>query len=82
MGMLDRFQAHANQLTARAESPDGMVTVVAMGSGEVEISLRPGALRDATEAALAAKITRTLGDAMWELRGQYRAASQSILGSG
>jgi DNA-binding protein YbaB len=79
MGRLQRFEEEVSRLSASAESPDGTVTVTVGGTGEIEIRLRPGALREVTEERLAAKITRAVSDAMWEMRLQYRQANEQIL---
>jgi DNA-binding protein YbaB len=81
MGSLSRFQQQAAQISASAESPDQLVGVTVSGTGDITVDLRAGALRDTTEKELAAKITRTLGDAMWELRTEYQATSRQILGT-
>jgi hypothetical protein len=78
---LQRFQDEANRLAVRTDSQDATVSVVVLGTGEIEVHLHPGALRGVTESTLAAKITRTIGDAMWDLRTEYRLISRQILGN-
>ncbi|WP_436531647.1 YbaB/EbfC family nucleoid-associated protein [Actinoplanes sp. HUAS TT8] len=80
MGALRRLQEEADRLVGQAASADGRVTVTVTGSGEIEVRLGESALRDISANALAATISRTAGDAMWDLHTQYRQTSQRILG--
>ncbi|WIM93749.1 YbaB/EbfC family nucleoid-associated protein [Actinoplanes oblitus] len=68
MGRLQQFEEEVSRFEARAESADGTVSVLIGGTGDIEVRLRPGALREVTEERLAAKITRAVGDAMWAKR--------------
>jgi DNA-binding protein YbaB len=81
MSRLRQFQEEANRLSVEAHSDDELISVVVHGTGEVEVHLRPGALRGTTEAAVAKKLNRAIGDAMWQLRLAYRETSRQTLGT-
>jgi hypothetical protein len=81
MSSLQRFQEEVRGISARAESPDATVSVVVSGDGDIQVNLHPGALRGVTDAGLAQKINRVIGDAMWELRTEYQATGRQILGT-
>jgi hypothetical protein len=78
---LRRFQDETDRLTVRAQSPDARVSVVVSGAGEIEVQLHSGAMLGTTESALAATINRTIGDALWSLRTEFRLIRRQILGT-
>ena len=80
MSALRRMQEQTNLIDVSATSDDGLITVRATGTGEIQVQLRDGALRGVREAELQRRINAVIDEAMWQLRIAYRQVSTHTLG--
>lgn len=79
-GRLVALQEQVGAATASAESDDGLITATVGGRGELlALTLDPRVFRVADSRLLAARITRTVRDAVEQVRARVAADFDDIL---